>query len=246
MKAILLLAVVAVAFAAQPTFPNDWTATQEDALIVYQGDYTTSDNNYCCSTASNCQIQTEYEKGTHYYAYSLNKTRFDDSISGQVIVTDWALGKEMLVEGSPMTCKEYCPTEGYLEPGFLDPNATDLGTVKVDDKTLEKWQWKETIAGIIVMEICTVLVDQSSKPALPYSETDELTPFGQPIGTMNTKWTDFTAGTPDPSNFDVQGVSGCPMSQNCGNSARQMARLRYKDFNTWAKYKQGIMPTPRV
>jgi hypothetical protein len=239
MKALLCLALVVLAHAGpQPKFSNDWTAVEEDDLMVMQGDYTTSGNNYCCAVTSNCQVQTEYQKGNTYFDYTNNRTRFDDQISGQIIVTDFSVGKEMLVVGSPLTCKEYCPTEGWLEPGFLDPNATDLGSVKVQGRTLEKWQWKETIFKIIVMQTSTVLVDQTVNPAVPFQETDDLTPFGQPMGTFTSTWSNFKNGTPDPSLFAVTGVEKCPMAQNCGEARKQMTRLRNKDFATFAKYAQ--------
>jgi hypothetical protein len=245
MKAVFLLCLLVGAIAGpQPKFPNDWTATEANELAVYQGDFTQSDDKYCCALASNCQVQTEYQQGKHYFDYTHNRTRWDDSVSGQTIVYDFKIQKEMLVVDQ--SCKEYCPLQGdTLSPGFLDKNATDLGPVQVKGKTLEKWQWKETILGIIVMEIDTVFVDQSSNPAVPVMEQDQLTPFGQPIGGMDTQWDDFTGGTPDPSLFIVNNVDKCPMSPNCGSMARQVRRLRYGAWKTWAKYHQERAPVAR-
>jgi len=238
MKAVLILAlVVSVIAGPQPKFPNDWTANEELDLIVFQGDYKISGEDWCCNRASNCQVQTEYEKGVHYFDYSHNRTRFDDSVSGQVVVNDYKIQKSMLVVNQ--ACKEYCPMQGErLEPGFLDKNATDLGKVVIKGQTLEKWQWKETIFGIIVMETDTVYVDQSTDPAVPVMEHDDLTPFGQHIGGVDQTWANFKPGTPDPSLFIVNNVDHCPMSQNCGNQKFQMRRLAERQVKTWAHYYQ--------
>jgi len=237
---ILAIAVNAAAPAPQPKFANDWAATEEDELMVYQGDYTVSGNNYCCSDASNCQIQTEYQMGTNYVDCTHNRTRFDDTVGQQTIVNDFNLQKEMLVDPTSMTCQEYCPMEGdILTPGFLDPNSTDEGPVVVAGKTYEKWMWQDTIFGVIVMDTNTVLVDQSVSPAIPFNQVEVLTPFGgPPIGQESSTWTNFKPGTPAASLFAVKGVAGCQMSQNCGQSSKQLNRLRYNLKNTWTKWYQ--------
>lgn len=43
-------------------------------------------------------------------------------------------------------------------------------------------------------------------------------------------------GTPDPSHFAVKNVDTCPMSQNCGNSARQAVRRKLRMWKTWTKF----------
>jgi hypothetical protein len=231
--------VVAVIAGPQPKFPNDWTAIQEDDLQVFQGDYTHTAGQFCCSESSNCQVQTQYEKGTHYFDYTHNRTRFDDQVSHGVFVNDYKIRKEMLVDPSTLTCKEYCPLQFPLDAGFLDTAAKDLGQATYEGKVVEKWQWNDTILGIIVMEIDTVLVDQKDmNNAVPVNEVDKLTPFGQFIGQFETVYTNFKPGTPDPSLFDVKNTDKCPMARDCGNSARQMDRLRRGDKMTWLQYHQ--------
>jgi hypothetical protein len=243
MKAVaaVLLGMLAVALAGpQPQFPNDWSANEVDELIVYQGDFTQSGDNYCCSDQSNCQIQTEYQNGMSYMDYTHNRTRFDDSVAQQTIISDFAIQREMLVDPSSMVCQEYCPMEGdILTPGFLDPNATDMGSVQVQGKTYEKWQWSDTIFAKIVMDTVTVLVDQSQNPAIPYNQVEVLTPFGGPaIGQEASTWTNFKPGTPAASLFAVKNVASCQMSPNCGNGARQLHRLRIRALHTWTKWHQ--------
>jgi len=236
---ILLLAVSAIA-GPQPKFPNDWTATQEDDMAVFQGDFTHDKGNYCCAEASNCQVQTQYRSGQHYFDYSHNRTRFDD-VSGEVVVYDFKIQKEMLVVDQ--TCKEYCPMQGdRLHPGFLVPDAKDMGQVVFMDQRVEKWQFNETILQIIVMEIDTVYVDQRTDPAVPVAEQDDLTPFGGPsIGGIDTVWKDFKAGTPDPNLFIVKGVDTCRMSPNCNQQSRQLGRLKTGASKTWLHYYKAAM-----
>jgi len=236
-----LLLIVSVAFAALPTFPNDWTANEADTILLIQGDYSQGGNGYCCAIQSNCQVQTEFQNGMNYFDYTHNRTRFDDMIANQVIVSFFGdIQKECLVVNG--TCQEYCPLEGeVLEPGFLDPNSTDLGpqNCTAAGGQCELYEWKETAFGIIVMEICDVTVNQTDpNNAIPVREIDTLTPFGQFIGYGTSNWNNFVPGTPDPSLFQVKGIDTCPQSPNCDDSARNMNRIRYKLWKTFAKYNK--------
>jgi hypothetical protein len=235
---VVALAVVAIA-GPQPKFPNDWSALEDDSMAVFQGQVITQGSKMCCDTHSNCQVQVQYQLGNVYVDYTNNRTRFDDRISGQDIVTLYKIQKTMLVVNQ--TCKEYCPLQGdVMSPGFLDPNATDKGPVTLPDgRKAEHWQWKDTIFGIIVMEINDVYVNQADMSnAVPYGEVDHLTPFGEHIGDMTTNWNDFKAGTPDPALFNIAGVDSCPMSPNCGSELHQMHRIRSKQMKSWMKYYQ--------
>jgi len=239
--ALAALAVVVVA-GPQPQFPNDWSALEDDELAVFQGQYSTIGSKMCCDIRSNCQVQTQYELGNVYVDCSHNRTRFDDRISRQTIVTLYDRQKNMLVVNN--TCKEYCPLQGeVLTPGFLVKEAHDLGQVTLPDgRKAQHWQWKETIFGIIVMEIIDVYVNQSDMTnAVPFGQVDHLTPFGEHIGDMITNWNDFKPGTPDPALFDIQGVDSCPMSPNCGSQVHQMHRLRMRQMKTWVKYHQEMI-----
>jgi len=232
------LAVLAIA-GPQPTFPNDWSALEDDELIAFQGQVSTIGTKMCCELRSNCQVQTQYELGMTYCDYTNQRSRFDDRISGQTIVTLYSIQKNMLVVNQ--TCKEYCPLQGeHLSPGFLDVNATDKGRVILPDgRPANHWQWKDTIFGIIVMEVIDVYVNQTDmKNAVPFGQVQHLTPFGQHIGDFTANWNQFTAGTPDPKLFDIQGVDSCPMSPNCGQESYQRNRLRFRQMKSWMKYHQ--------
>jgi len=235
---ILALCVVAAAAGPQPSFPLDWSSEEEATLVISQGPVAKVGHLLCCADTADCQIQIQHRAGNHYYDYSHNRTRWEDE-SGQVIVNNYAIQKEMLVVGQ--TCKEYCPMQGdRLRPGFIDRNATDKGPHTMPDGTKANWwQWKEVIFAVIVMETSNLYVDQRNMSnAVPLQEQDSITPFGQHLGDMTQTWKNFQAGIPDPSKFIVNGIDTCPMSQNCQQESLQMNRLSHGMMNTWLKYHQ--------
>jgi hypothetical protein len=241
--AFLILALFAVYAIAgpQPTFPNDWSALEDDEMMIFQGDVSQVGTKMCCDSRSNCQVQTEFQLGMTYVDVTNQRSRFDDRISGQVIVTNYALQKNMLINKTDLSCMEYCPLQGEsLTPGFLDVNATDLGPeVLPDGRKANHWQWKDTILGVIVMDVIDVYVNQTDmKNAVPLGQAEHLTPFGQHIGDFYANWNQFQPGTPDPKLFDVQGVDSCPKSQNCGQSSYQMNRLRFRQMKSYIHYQQ--------
>jgi len=173
------------------------------------------------------------KKGMHYYSATTNQTRFDDQVSGQVVVNDFKIRKEMLIDPATMQCKEYCPLDHNLHPGFLDKNATDLGPTTYKGKVVQKWQWEDRALIVFVMETITVLVDQSTDPASPVWEHDELTPFGQHIGFFESEWTNFKGGAQDPKLFAVTNTDRCPMARDCGQfgGIRPTRRLLNKAYD---------------
>jgi len=236
----VLLMLCAVSYGAKrsvsapPVFPLDWTSVEEDFLIVYQGNYVQQGNLYCCGD-DNCEIQTEYQSGHNYFDFTNNRTRFDDPVQGSIVSLFYPTYKEMAVDGTD-TCTSYCPIEDDLTPYAIDPNATDEGKVTIGNVTTELWQFKQTIGGIIVMEIDNIYVVQST--GLPALEVDQITPFGQPIGEETTTYTEFIPGTPDPSHFNIKNVASCPLDANCGDDRRQHHRLRSGARKTWLHYYQ--------
>jgi len=139
------------------------------------------------------------------------------------------------------TCQEYCPMQGdTLEPFAIDPSGKDIGTKIIGGVTCEDWQWQTVVLKIVVMEITDLYVDQSdpSHP-VPVQEVDQLTPFGQFIGTMNSTWSGFTPGTPDPALFNIAGVDKCPMSSQCNSGVRQVNRLRARRWLSWYRYSRA-------
>jgi len=233
--ALAAMAVVAHKLKAPPSFPIDWTANEEDYMVVYQGQYVQQNGMYCCGDTS-CEVQTEFQSGMDYFDASHNRTRFDDPVQGSIVSLFYPVYKEMAVDATN-TCQEYCPIEDDLEPYSIEANATDMGQKVVNGHTCEDWQYKEVIFGTVVMEIDDVFVDTTSN--LPVQEVDQLTPFGQPMGVSTSTFHTFVPGTPDPSHFAVKGIDSCPESQNCGNNARQFVRRRWKLWNTWLKWHQA-------
>jgi len=236
---ILLLSLFLSLTLSLPVFPKDWTAIESQELSIHQGAYIQIGDMMCCPLKENCQVQIQAESGKHYFDYTHNRTRFDYD-TGEIIVNDYAIGKEMDVEVTSegtFACMEYCPLEFGLDPLSIDDSAKDHGSVQIAGKTYEKWTWKEVILKIIVMEKVEMLVDQSTTPNVPFVENEELTPFGQDIGTANTTYTDFVIGTPDPMLFKVVNVSSCPMSPNCDSLKRQFVRLRDGNYNQFFYYR---------
>ena len=82
-----------------PTFPNDWSAEEKAHLVINQGGKPDADGNLCCAHAvvGECQVQSEYQHGQKYFDYSNKRTRFEDSVSGEITVNDYKKNKEMLV-----------------------------------------------------------------------------------------------------------------------------------------------------
>jgi len=184
----------------------------------------------------NCEVQVQAQQGENYYDYTHNRTRMDVG-GGQSIVNLFDIQKELLVVNQ--TCQEYCPMQGdILTPFGPDPNATLEGTVPYDGHTCQDWQWNQTIFKIYVMEISDMFIDATGANPIPIGEVDQLTPFGQYLGTMNSTWSNFQAGTPDPALFNISGIDSCPQSPNCGDGMRQLHRLRMRRFNSYFAYAQ--------
>jgi len=219
-----------------PVLPNDWTSLEEDFAVIYQGEYVNVQNMFCCGDA-NCEIQTEYQSGHNYFDYTNQRTRFDDPVQGSIVSLYDPIYKEMIVDSNNV-CQEFCPIEEPLTPYTVPANSTDQGSTIVNNKTVEDWQSKVIILGIIVMETDDFYIDQSQDPPIAVQEVDQLTPFGQKIGQATMNYLQFVPGTPDPSKFDIKGVDNCPMSDQCGQSRRQLHRLRNKNRLTWLKYYQ--------
>jgi len=236
--AVAVLAVVAKVLAATPTppvFPDDWTANEEDFAVVYQGDYVQQNNLYCCGDTS-CEVQTEYQSGMDYFDYTHNRTRFDDPVQGSIVSLFYPIYKEMAVDGTN-TCTSYCPLDEDLYPYQVETNSTNQGTKVVNGHTCTDWQYKQIAFGVVVMEIDDVFVDQTSN--LPVQEVDQLTPFGEPIGTSTSTYHTFVPGTPDPSHFAIKGIDSCPQDPNCGQDYRQFVRRRWKLWKTWLQHYQA-------
>jgi len=200
----------------------------------------------CCDPHTNCEVQTQYQKGTSYFDGVNNRTRFDGN--GQIIVSLYNIGKEMLVDAN-LVCKEFCPVETEFDdspfwPSDPSDQATikDLGNVTVDGVVCRHYQWIEKIAHIIKMQQTDmyVHVDNKTGIAFPIKEHDIIEPFGQKLGTADSAWTDVDTKQPDAGLFAVTGIESCPESPNCQESSWQQRRLRNRDFAGFLKYHQNL------
>jgi len=247
MLLMTLSCVVALSLAIPcPNFPVSWTANEQDSLAVIQGPSVTDPSGYiCCDPKTNCEVQTEYQAGINRYDGQNNRTRFDGG--GQIIVTLYDIGKEMLVD-SNLACQEYCPTEFDfdLTPFWPDDPAdqkgiVNLGNVTINGLVCTHYQWLEKIAHLVKMQQTDLYVyyNKSSGYAVPIKQHDIIEPFGQPLGTEDSEWEAFTPGTPDASLFAVTGIQGCPESQNCDSNTYQQQRLRNADFRGFLKHYQN-------
>ena len=102
MKVTILsvLALAAVAHAANPTFPTQWNSDYASKLILWQGGtYNSSDQTACCpKTSPQCKVQAQGQMGTQYVDGVNNKTALQ--VGSQAIINDYQTGKQMLVQPS--------------------------------------------------------------------------------------------------------------------------------------------------
>ena len=193
----------------------------------------------CCNVKSDqCKVQTNFGVGPNYFDLTGNRTRSDTTGAPSTIISDFTAQMEMEVDLATMKCTEFCPLQGAtMSPYAVGPNATNIGTKQIGAHLCTGWQWKDTILGIVVMQINTIWVDQTT--GLPVQEYDELTPFGQQIGFESTTYIQFTPKRPDAKLFAVVGQQSCPQSQNCGQQAsaqRRAHRARYNKPMHWDMY----------
>jgi hypothetical protein len=176
------------------------------------------------------------------FDYTNQRVRFDiDGSGGQAVVSLFKINKQMLVQmvNGSWTCQSFCPLdEGPLTPYSIDPNSTMVGQKVVNNITCDDWQIVQYLIPphTIPMQSTDVFVDNSGSQPIPVQEVDQLTPFGQNLGTMTSTWTNYAAGEPNPALFDIAGIKGCPESNQCGDDTHQLQRLRLGHFKTWLRY----------
>jgi len=186
-------------------------------------------------------VQSQRLKGTRYHDVTNQRTRFDDRLSGQKIVDDFAAHKSMLINvtNGVETCQEYCPLspDDALGAFELPQDAKDLGKATIDGKSAEHYQWFDKIFKIIKMQS----YDFYAVGGLPYFQTSAITPFGGPaIGHQNQTWTGFKAGPPDASKFKIAGMDTCPQSQQCGQQLLQAHRLATRQAHAFFAHQLAL------
>jgi len=241
---LLILLAIGVAIQAQappvPTFPADWSGYTTNQLIQNQGSFIGPNGALCCNEGTNCQVQIQFSAGQSYTDHAGNRTR-DDQAPGQAIITLFSDQKEYLVINGK--CDSFCPLQGdTMSPGagIIGDNATYTGKMALPNGTMvDTFTWKEIAFGIITMETSVLYLDLSTNPASPIQEIDDITPFGQHVGTSTGTYGPITWGTPDPKIFAFTGKDSCPQNSNCGQNSFQQSRQVGKRWKTWAKARQG-------
>jgi hypothetical protein len=239
LKLLVVTLMVAVAVAMQPpTFPLDWYAVEDMDMLMNQGGMKLEGTDYICCTNdenSQCKVQTANSLENHYFSYTTNQTRIESE--GEIIVNYYApVYKEMLVDPKTGNCTKYCPIEEDLYPLEIKPNATDIGQKKVGDIETEAFWWEDWVLIFPMQANIFYAKMNTDGSAIPVRVEEELTPFGEKLGTQNRTYTNYKAGPQDPKHFVVGNIDKCPKDPNCGdsrNSIRMAARLadrRYGDL----------------
>eukprot|EP00944_MAST-04C_sp_MAST-4C-sp1_P006635 g6635.t1 len=222
MKVTILsvLALAAVAHAANPTFPTQWNSDYASKLILWQGGtYNSSDQTACCpKTSPQCKVQAQGQMGTQYVDGVNNKTALQ--VGSQAIINDYQTGKQMLVQpsksGTGWTCQSYCPIQGGYENMLAFPSDTrDLGPVKMNGKTYEHYQFYDSILKVIHMDTQDWYVDNSGSSPVPYLNVEALTPFGgAQIAAVTSEFDNFASGLAKFS-FKIDNEGSCEESDKC-------------------------------
>ncbi len=78
----------------------------------------------------------------------------------------------------------------------------------------------------------------SNNVATPILDVTQLTPLGQNVGTSNTTYNTWKAGTPSPTFFTVKNLTSCPQSSQCNSDSLRQAHRRRTNQMThfWKAY----------
>ena len=236
--ALLLIAVVS---ATVPTFEQSFTTEEMDDMVMHQGQYEIVGDNFCCNEDSTCEVQTSSSSGKNYIDAENQRTRFDPAGAAQSTITFCGkVQKEMIVEDGK--CIKYCPTnQGQTGPcqigGFgIFVNATK-STGTLNGQAVNIYSWDQTAILNITME--TLMFYTTSDDKTPLKLFQNLTPFGEAIGSQNQTWNSWTPGVPNAELFKVSNMDTCPQDPQCGSQSRQQARLRNGMYDLFRYYQYG-------
>ena len=233
-------------------WPKDWSAVEDARMAINQGGETKANGDICCvGNPGQCQIQFEHQAGTRFFDLSNQRERFEDSISGQVTVTDYAAHKDMLINvtAGVETCQEYCPIDPQDTMGTFDPfdpfdTVKDKGETSYKGKKAHWYEWSDVIFKILKMQTSDFFVDDSA-PATPkpIALNTALSPFGIHMGAQNNTWAQWTPGKQPAAKFTIAGVAACPMSSKCQQGQHQASRARRGDWHTFYRYMRAPIET---
>jgi len=214
-------------------------------MLINQGGATAQHGDVCCTAdVPQCQVQASHQSGTRYHDATNNRSRFEDSISGQTVIAFYGtIHKNVLVNITKgvETCQEYCPIDPLDSIGRFDPfdaldPVTDVGATTLDGQAVEHYRWSDKLFKIIKMQTTDFYAALSAdqKHGVPVFATTAITPFGQAkLGAQNQTWGNWTAGVPPASKFGIAGLATCPQSANCGSNANQAFRLQQKQYHSF-------------
>ena len=224
-------------FVAGETMINLMNQGGRDGLGKGKGDI-------CCTyDEPRCEVQLMTTQGVRYYDLTHQRSRFEDTLTGSIIIDDYArhMAYTVATDGGNETCNEYCPIDPADKMRPFDPwsdeDATvDLGPASFDGHPAQHYQWKDYILKVVVMSTTDFYADITDRQAaVPLFMSTALTPMGRPVGGTNHTWTDWRRGTPPASKFAVAGVETCKRAKNCGSTAMQLHNLRSRLHHTFAR-----------
>lgn len=258
MKFVVIVALCLSGFAAAAPSENsykwadDWTAFSTNEIIQAQGASTQSETEVCClATSPQCKVEVENQVGDVYVSVKNQATR--QSVEGGRIyqffndpTRDHPQMQYAVVQAKngSWVCQDACPVQPPYPPltsGFLPFNATNKGKASPKDITgcptggCDWWQIKQTILGIIVMEIDDYYVFEDATQGVPVAAISHLTPFGEPLGTQTQTWKQY-AGFPNglpASDFEFLNKKNCPPpQQGCQQQQQDHSSMYYMGLQT--------------
>lgn len=226
---------------ALPTFSNDSISVETTSVAISQGGVDVAGEGTCCSEdAPACQVQRSKGTTTVYRDYTHARMRsesngevhvdfFDKSIMKSVMVNVTASGEEF--------CMEYCPipVNERFRPFSLPTDAKDRGHATIDGVPVEHYTWEDRIIGVIPMSKTDFYARTNGSLASPAFEFFLIEPLGNPMGTRNTTWVQYTPTTPPASKFNISGLDTCKRGQ-CQGPVFQMHRLRAGHMRSFEHY----------
>lgn len=138
-----------------------------------------------------------------------------------MVVDDYQTNKTMIVvvKGGVETCDSYCPIDSMMprpQARTLPDSAKDRGPTVLDGRTVELYEWSETILKVFKMSDTKLYARVlTNGTAVPVFESETLAPLGRPIGTENLTWTSYVPGRPPATKFAIAGTDTCPKSKHC-------------------------------
>lgn len=249
--AVVALCVVA-AYAAPPSWDNNWSSEQIAAMRINQGGMVNPDGTVCCAPeAPQCKVQTEFMAATVYNWYDGKKSA-QKNPDGSGVVSDYTAMKEYAVSADG-TCQSYCPLQQGSTVGngqFIFVNASDAGETTYLGKPADLWTWRQVMPILnITMQTTDFYVTTGDKP-LPIAQIDHITPFGEPIGQQNNTFVTFKQGVPPASVFTVKGADKCPINQQCAGGGNDdggnQRRLAEGEVEYRIERHMGVGPALRL